>query len=121
MLKDSQKADMDLFPYRLFALALPPLVVSKCALAGKEKASLVQREVARQRRDGGIAKVKIDSKNNPSAAFGVSSLYTREPLAVIAYLTVIPLIKLSLKTRTKPQRSFCFMSLFFRRNASRSA
>ena len=31
-------------------------------------------------RDGGIVKSKILPKNNPSAAFGVSSLYTREPL-----------------------------------------
>ena len=55
------------------------IVVSKCALTGRKKASLVQREVARQRRDGGIVKAKNQSKNNPSAAFGVSSLYTREP------------------------------------------
>ena len=31
----------------------------------------MQREVARQRRDGGIVKAKNQSKNNPSAAFGV--------------------------------------------------
>ena len=33
-----------------------------------------------RKRVGGIVKNKILSKNNPSAAFGVSSLYTREPL-----------------------------------------
>ena len=32
------------------------------------------------KQDGGIVKSKILQKNNPSAAFGVSSLYTREPL-----------------------------------------
>ena len=32
-----------------------------------------------RKRDGGIVKRKILPKNNPSAAFGVSSLYTREP------------------------------------------
>jgi len=37
----------------------PRSVVSKCALTGKQKASLVQREVARQRRDGGIVKIKV--------------------------------------------------------------
>lgn len=41
VLKDSKKADMDLFPYRLFSIMLPLLVVSKCALTGKKKASLV--------------------------------------------------------------------------------
>ena len=30
VLKDSKKAAMDLFPYRLFYIALPLLVVSKC-------------------------------------------------------------------------------------------
>ena len=33
-----------------------------------------------RKRDGGIVEEKISSQNNPSAAFGVSSLYTREPL-----------------------------------------
>ena len=41
VLKDSKKANMDLFPYRLFSIMLPLLVVSKCALTGKKKASLV--------------------------------------------------------------------------------
>jgi hypothetical protein len=35
VLKDSKKADMYLFPYRLFFIALPPSVESKCALAEK--------------------------------------------------------------------------------------
>jgi hypothetical protein len=35
MLKDSKTADMDYFRIGYFLLALPPLVVSKCALAGK--------------------------------------------------------------------------------------
>ena len=43
-IKDSKIADMVLFPYRLFFIVSPPLVVSKCALAGKEKASLYTRE-----------------------------------------------------------------------------
>ena len=59
MLKDSKIADMVLFPYRLFFIVSPPLVVSKCALAGKQNASLVQREVARHSRDGGIVKIKL--------------------------------------------------------------
>ena len=33
-------------------------------------------------RDGGIVKGGFKAKNNPSAAFGVSSLYTREPFYV---------------------------------------
>ena len=32
VLKDSKKADMDLIPYRLFCIALPLSVVSKCAI-----------------------------------------------------------------------------------------
>ena len=44
-----------------FYLAQPPSVVSKCVLAGKQKA-----EVARQRRDGGIVKVRFDPKQSLS-------------------------------------------------------
>jgi hypothetical protein len=44
VLKDSKKADMDLYPYRLFSITPPLAVVSKCALTGKEKASLYTRE-----------------------------------------------------------------------------
>ena len=36
-------------------------------------------------RNGGIVKAKF-MKNNPSAAYGVSSLYTREPLNAIVHL-----------------------------------
>ena len=43
------KADMDLFPYRLFCIESGHLAV-------KTKASLVQREVARRSCDGGIVK-----------------------------------------------------------------
>ena len=32
-----------------------------------------------RKRDGGIVKVRLYIENNPSAAYGVSSLYTREP------------------------------------------
>ena len=35
ILKDSKIADMDLYPYRLFSIAPPLAVVSKCALAGE--------------------------------------------------------------------------------------
>ena len=38
-----------------------------------------------RKRDGGIVKSKIIPKNNPSAAFGVSSLYTREPFFMFIY------------------------------------
>jgi len=72
--------------------------------------------VARQRRDGGIVKAKNQSKNNPSAAFGVSSLCTREPLVVTACLSVILLLKLSLRTPRFFGGEFIFglIILFFR-------
>ena len=72
-------ADMDLFLYRLFFIAPPPKVVSKCALADKQKASLVQREVARQRRDGGIVKVEIRTKTIPQSA-SLTVPFTQESL-----------------------------------------
>jgi hypothetical protein len=50
----------------------PRSVVSKCALAEKQKASLVQREVARQRRGGGIVKSYSLRKYNPSPAHAVA-------------------------------------------------
>ena len=48
VLKDSKIADMVLFPYRLFFIALPPLVVSKCARAGVFYKPPSEREVARE-------------------------------------------------------------------------
>ena len=35
VLKEIKIADMDLYPYRLFSIAPPLAVVSKCALAGE--------------------------------------------------------------------------------------
>ena len=62
--KNSKIADMDLYPYRLFYVNTTS-VLSKCALAGEQKASLVQREVAceARRRD---CKVKIFKKQSLS-------------------------------------------------------
>ena len=55
------------------------IVVSKCALTGRKKASLVQREVARQRRDGGIVKVEIRTKTIPQSA-SLTAPFTQESL-----------------------------------------
>ena len=62
-------------------------------------------------RDGGIVKGENLSLNNPSAALGVSSLYTREPIAVFARLHTIPFIKLSLRTRRIAPSFFVLLSL----------
>ena len=69
-------------------------------------------------RDGGIVKGENLSLNNPSAAFGVSSLYTREPIAVFARLHTIPFIKLSLRTRRLEVGLFYFyiFSLRYKRS-----
>ena len=48
MLKDSEKADMEFIPYRLFSVALTHTVVSKCALAGEQYKPPSEREVARE-------------------------------------------------------------------------
>ena len=47
-LKDSKKADMELFPYRLFSIWTPLWVVSKCALAGVLYKPSSERKVARE-------------------------------------------------------------------------
>ena len=47
VLKDSKIADMDYFRIGYFLLALPPLVVSKCALAGVLYKPSSERKVAR--------------------------------------------------------------------------
>ena len=89
--------------YKLFLLTVETfaplqLVVSKCALWGQKSLPCVKGG-GTACRDGGIVKGESSSLNNPSAAFGVSSLYTREPLAVFARLPAIPFIKLSFSTR----------------------
>ena len=54
---------------------------------GRKKPPLCKgRWLAKQ--DGGIVKVSYKVKNNPSAAFGVSSLYTREPFLFIYALSI---------------------------------
>ena len=45
----------------------------------EKKASLVQREVARQRRDGGIVKVEIRAKTIPQSA-SLTAPFTQESL-----------------------------------------
>ena len=59
-------------------------------LSGENEPPLCKgRWLAKQ--DGGIVKSKILQKNNPSAAFGVSSLYTREPFSYVhIYLVKFP-------------------------------
>ena len=95
-------------------IAQPSSVVSKCALAGKQKSLPCVKGGGTACRDGGIVKGESSSLNNPSAAFGVSSLYTREPLAVFARLPAIPFIKLSLRT-LRLCRGLCFFSYIFAR------
>ena len=62
VLKNRKKADMDLIPYRLFSIVAPPSVVSKCALAGKQKPPLCKGRWHGISRDGGIVKVEFYAK-----------------------------------------------------------
>ncbi len=57
-----------------------------------------------RKRDGGIVKSKIVPKNNPSAAFGVSSLYTREPFFMfICNLSIFLTSTTFADTKAKPR------------------
>ena len=52
--KDSKKADMDLYPYRLFSIAPPLAVVNKCALASKQKSLHLCKGRWQPQADGGV-------------------------------------------------------------------
>ena len=71
-------------------------------LGGRKEPPLCKgRWLAKQ--DGGIVKVSYKVKNNPSAAYGVSSLYTREPFlfiyALSIFLTSTAFVSTNAKTR----------------------
>ena len=67
-------------------------------------------------RDGGIVKKQNVSQNNPSAAFGVSSLYTREPLvraprkSICFFLTSTAFVVTKAKPRAGGMRGYSLNS-----------